>query len=242
MGNSLVWTNNPANGELMAMQSLSRKLWPVIHHRDNALTIRNAELAAGAGAHGVFVISMDGRDEKVIPAALCVKRKVSGIKVGVNLLQASAYDALMSASIAGLDATWVDYIDFHGLEVGPVTRALAAAKHASGEHSFFAGVAFKYQPHEPDPAGAAKLAAGLGFIPTTSGPATGRPAETSKLGAMRAALGSSRLALASGITPSNISEYFPSVTDYLVATGISSDPYTFDQGLLSQMQQQFTDH
>lgn len=47
-------------------------------------------------------------------------------------------------------------------------------------------------------------------------------AALAKIAAIRAAIGSNPLAIASGITPANVTEYLDSTNCFLVATGISS--------------------
>jgi predicted TIM-barrel enzyme len=79
------------------------------------------------------------------------------------------------------------------------------------------------------------LAASMGFLPTTSGAATGQPADRNKLGAMRAALGSGPLGIASGVTPENVAAHRGLVTHILVSTGISNSFYTFDEESLRSL-------
>jgi predicted TIM-barrel enzyme len=99
---------------------------------------------------------------------------------------------------------------------------LMGARMGDESHLCFMGVAFKYQPHESNPGRAAANAHALGLIPTTSGPATGQCADLAKLKQIRKALpAGAPLALASGITPSNVHDYRGIVTHALVATGIN---------------------
>jgi hypothetical protein len=104
-------------------------------------------------------------------------------------------------------------------------------------HGFFGSVAFKYQAYEPDPAAAARFADGCGFIPTTSGAGTGEAPALAKVETMAAALESrQKLALASGITAENVGQFLPHVGRYLVATGISSSFYEFDEKQVNLLQ------
>jgi predicted TIM-barrel enzyme len=86
---------------------------------------------------------------------------------------------------------------------------------------YFGGVAFKYQRPVADLAAAARIASRYMDVVTTSGPGTGQAADVEKIHAMKAALGDFPLAIASGITPENVSQYLPCSDCYLVATGIS---------------------
>ena len=62
----------------------------------------------------------------------------------------------------------------------------------------------------------------------TSGPATGLAADIEKIQRLYSARGEKTLALASGITPENVSEYLPCADHFLVATGISRSFYMLD--------------
>jgi predicted TIM-barrel enzyme len=94
-------------------------------------------------------------------------------------------------------------------------------------------VAFKYQAPEPQPAAAARYAHLGGFIPVTSGPATGKAPDVAKLKAMSEHV--PHLGLASGISPNNAEDFVPYIPHYLVATGISSDFYHFDLKALQRL-------
>lgn len=112
-------------------------------------------------------------------------------------------------------------------------RALAQFAGSQPQIRLFASVAFKYRPHEPDPPLAAKNALDCGFIPTTSGIATGVAADLGKIVAMSKAIGG-KLAIASGMTPENIGEYAPYLSDCLVSTGISLDDFRIDEDRLAR--------
>ena len=96
-------------------------------------------------------------------------------------------------------------------------------------------MAFKYQPVEHDPAAAAQQARDAGFLPTTSGTATGAAPELAKIKAMAAeGPGGPRLAVASGMTAQNVAQFAPHLSAILVATGVSFDEHHFDPGRLDQ--------
>ena len=77
---------------------------------------------------------------------------------------------------------------------------------------------------------AALLAAKFMDVVTTSGSATGVAAHVKKISDMRAGCGDVTMALASGVTPENASQYVTLVDAFLVATGISppGDFYNLD--------------
>ena len=76
-------------------------------------------------------------------------------------------------------------------------------------------------------------------VVTTSGVGTGVAARVEKLRAMREGCGSVAMALASGVTPANATEYAPLVDCLMVATGISlrGDFYNIDSDLLRALLQ-----
>jgi len=73
-------------------------------------------------------------------------------------------------------------------------------------------------------------------VVTTSGIATGNAADLSKIETFRAALPDTPIALASGITPQNASDY-AAVDCFMVATGINIDDdfYNIDPSKLDQL-------
>lgn len=216
------------------------QVWPVIHlaAAQPELAYANAEMAFRNGCMGVFVISMDGRDDQVTPVAREIKRRHPKGLVGVNFLRTAADLAVRHSISNGLDATWSDAPGVSSAVVTDKAQGVAAILRQHPEHLFFGSVAFKYQPEEPDPPAAALAANRLGMIATTSGTATGSPPEASKLFAMRRALGLAPLAVASGITPDNAYELGRFLTHVLVATGISKNFHEFDENELRKLMEQ----
>lgn len=208
------------------------KLIAVIHHRDNLTTYTNAELAALAGYAGVVLIQMDGRDDELDHPAATLKLGFPELIVGTNRLSASPASAIATDAVLDLDFTWSDNPGASSDGIGPLASGindmLSKARAGGRRHRYFGSVAFKTQALERNPAGAAVVAANMGWIPTTSGPATGKAPAPEKLEAMKAAIGEFELAVASGVTPENASLIAPHVDWILVATGISRDFHEFD--------------
>lgn len=205
---------------------------PVIHYADDSQALRNAERAFDAACDGVMLIEMRGFDYFVVAAAREIKARWPDRIVGVNFLNAtSAHELPLEL---GLDATWTDAQLTHSVD-GPwveAQRVREALGRAPG-HLLFCGVSFKYQAVEPDAGAAARKAIEFGFIPTTSGPATGAAADPSTIASLREKLGPSvPLAIASGITPENASVFLPHVSHVLVSTGVSSSFHEFDPARL----------
>jgi len=214
---------------------------PVIHFASAEATLQAAETAFDAGCDGVFLIHMGGADRLLDAPAVAVKRRWPERFVGTNRLRMSAADAVRLDASLGLDGTWSDApgistVPRHAGDLSPLAAAVAAAQAQNPAFRFFASVAFKYQPPEPDPPAAARLAAAQGWIATTSGAATGVAADMAKLAGMRVALGTLPLAVASGVTPENAAEHARYVSHILVATGISfPDRDVFDPGRLAAL-------
>ena len=212
------------------------RLWPVIHVLDVEQSCANAKIARDAGAYGVFLIQMNGRDALLDPIGRVLQDCYPELHIGVNYLSLGPLAALERALAQGFAATWSDRPGVRSDMLSAEANEVASRLAAHPGHRFFSSVAFKYQPIDPDPGQAARRAHALGMVPTTSGAATGQaPAET-KLATIRDALGpKAPLALASGLTPDNASDLLPYLTDALVSTGISRLPDHFDSELLNQL-------
>ena len=160
-----------------------------------------------------------------------------GSKFPVSSLSLEAHEALERSLQQGWDATWSD-------EAGVTSAGVTAKAEAMGRilkntsHLFFAGVAFKYQQFDPNPAQAARLAWSLGMIPTTSGARTGEPPQATKLQQMKEGA-TYPLAVASGLSPDNIGELAPWIEHALVATGVSVDFHHFDPRQLKEFRDRF---
>jgi len=211
----------------------------VVHHVDPALSLAQVGTAARAGCDGVVLIQMDGRDAEVDEPAVVAKRRYPGLLVGANRLSCEPWEAIARDAELGLDLTWADEPGVTsagpGSKVVRIRAALDAARAANPGFLFFGSVAFKTQRPDPDPAGAAAVAAREPWVVTTSGKATGSAPEEAKLAAMAGTIGAGRLAVASGITPANAPRLAPHVGWVLVSTGISRSFTEFDEGLAGDL-------
>jgi len=214
---------------------------PVIHYANDEQAIRNAELAFAAGSAGVFLIHMDGDNDRLPPVARQIKARWPDRLVGINFLGADPAAAVRGNIHHGLDMTWIDLQITHsaGDKYGSQDIRLQRVQQAMSEassHLLFAGVALKHQMTEPRPDLAAKKAIDCGFIPTTSGPATGIAADAHKVARLREIVGpAAPLAIASGITPRNVHQYARYLSHILVSTGVSSSFYEFDPEKLCEL-------
>jgi uncharacterized protein len=204
------------------------QVWPVIHVLSPALAVTAAEIAAECACAGVFLISMDGYDQRLDPIAAEIRRHIPAIAIGINYLTLPADRALHRSLGHGYQATWTDDAGLHSSGAEPLAGQCQLQLKAHPEHLFFGAVGFKGQRYEPDPAAAASQALEHGMIPTTSGLATGVAPAAEKLTSIRSVIGpEAPLAVASGITPENVRELGRPVSHILVSTGIAADFHTF---------------
>lgn len=203
------------------------KIVPVIHHKDEQLSFYNAEMCAKENVYGIFLISMDGDNFGLSALAKRIKNTFPHLKVGVNHLGYSALESIYENLNYSLDMTWSDCPIVTGAVISEEAKSIAKELEGS-EHLFFNSVAFKYQRVEKNIPQAVLNSQSLQFIPTTSGEATGKAADLSKLILMKEHLKEYPLGIASGLTPENVHEYTPFIEYGLVATGISEDFHTFD--------------
>ena len=200
---------------------------PIVHVRTREQTLRNLHLAREAGADGAFLLSHgEIGDLELLAIHQDLTRLLPEFWLGVNCLGLPVEELFARAGsrVAGI---WTDdaLID-EDSDDQPAARRVLDAQQASGWRGlYFGGVAFKYQRPVEDVAAAARRAAGYMDVVTTSGPGTGQSAPPGKVRLMKQAIGDHPLALASGVTPENVTEYLPWIDCAIVATGIS---YNFE--------------
>ncbi len=215
---------------------------PVIHVQDTRQTRRNIQTAISEGAQGVFLINHDFAVEEFLPILRDARSCFPALWLGVNFLGVTGREAfpvlgMLQNEGCEVDAYWADdaRIDESADLKGQVEAdQILRVKEQSGWRGlYFGGTAFKKQREvsRDDYSKAASLAAERMDVVTTSGVATGKQAELSKIRIFREAMSDRPLALASGITPVNVSSYVQDVDAFLVATGInfSGDFYNIDK-------------
>jgi len=219
---------------------------PVIHVLDRVQAERNVAVAVRAGAAGVFLINHDFEKERLVPILRDVRARWPGLWLGVNFLAVTGRDAFpvlgaLEADGCTIDAYWADDARTdERVAVQSEAHEIAQVRRDSGwSGMYFGGVAFKKQrPVDPSQfRQSAEIARPFMDVVTTSGIATGREAEDSKIAEFRAGLGDAPLALASGVTPENAARYGRDVDCFLVATGINreGDFYNIDPARLETL-------
>lgn len=196
---------------------------PVIHCGTPFQTVRNVEIAIKAGADGVFLIDHTHSTSRLHAIYEIVREMFPELWIGLNFLGEYVANTfgLLEPGVNGLwaDDQFIRESAARQEEAEMISRAKQAG---APEVLFFGSVAFKYQPVVGDIAKVARLAQPYVDVLTTSGPGTGVAAEQSKVMTIREAVGDDfPVALASGVTSTNVAKYLPFVDCFLVSTGIS---------------------
>lgn len=190
--------------------NLERRFWPVLHLGTKTENQRNIETAQAAGAYGVFLIDMNlvgwSRIEKA------AQQIPDGLRYGINVLSVGNWSARLIATRLGADAYWTDHVESDRVDLRE-------------KPAWFGGVAHKGNAYVLDQnlQALARKASAQMAVPTTTGANTGYPPSAHRIELLRKGIPDhQRLAIASGVTPENISMYLEHATDFLVATGIST--------------------
>ena len=218
---------------------------PVIHVLDDARTAANIDHIIDAGLKGCFLINHDFGIDAFLPVLEAIRGRYPDFWIGVNFLAVTglkAFPILADLDERGMkiDAYWADdaRIDESAVTQEEADNIAATRADCGWKGLYFGGTAFKKQrPVDPkDYAHAAGIAGGFMDVVTTSGIATGHSADLGKLAEFRGALPNRPIALASGITPDNATDY-DMVDCFMVATGINfeNDFYNIDPVRLSHL-------
>ena len=212
------------------------KFYAVVHITDKSENVKNAEMAIRAGADGIFLINHGVPPTWVLDTATTVHENFPDLWIGVNILgehPSFIFDKL-PRYVKGM---WTDdaRTPLHSGESDESAKMILCARNESGWHGeYFGGVAFKYQKQPDNFKEAAILAAPFMDVVTTSGPGTGHAPDPEKIRVMREGVGQKGLAVASGVTPENIS-LFSDATHILAATGISKSFDELDETKMRQL-------
>lgn len=204
-----------------------------MHTEEQAL--RLSEQAFTAGADGVFLIDHLTQNPEVLTNAYARVRSAMGEKayIGVNYLSLLPHGAVewLHNNLDNNqlpDALWADYANrVRAINIPDMKETLGVP---DNKLRYFGGVAFKYTPeYTDDPYEAALIAAGSKArvdVVTTSGPGTGKKVGVDKVAAMKGAIGTKELALASGIDIENIDSFRPYVDTAIVASSVETGHYS----------------
>lgn len=212
------WKVNIMNNYITNHFGKQRVVLPVIHVLNYQQAAREVEKCVRAQADGVFLISMDGRNNQLLDIAGQLILDFPRFWMGVNLLGWSPLHSAFHLKQSGLQGFWSDNARLDDLKEATMTRA----NFARAGVAHFGGFAFKYQPQPLSIAAAAIKDERMMDVLTTSGPGTGQAPAVTKIDLIRRAVPEAAIAIASGITPTNAT-YFPMANAYLCATGIEAD-------------------
>jgi len=193
---------------------------PVIHVQSFEQAKNNIEICQEHGADGCFLIGHEVSDADLIGISYELSSDVEDFWMGINCLASSPAEAIRDASF--MDGVWTD--NAFDSQIETVYNGI-----------YFGGVAFKYQRNVMPLHEACAQSKNFVDVVTTSGPSTGNPPDLSKIQTMRECLGDHPLAIASGITAENVSQFLPYVDCFLVATGISRNWQEFDPAKLKEL-------
>lgn len=206
---------------------------PVIHTEANGFNIEaNVEKAMAAGADGVWLICHETDAQWALASHVeWAVNRYQNFWIGVNFLGWDAPRALRIGHEVGARGVWVDDAEIDERVEGYSQPEAHEAHYERVEESlYFGGVAFKYQRKVTDYEKAAQIAKHYMDVVTTSGVATGEAADVDKIRRMRTGLGPEGvLAIASGLTVDNVSDYLPHADILMVATGVSESWNTLDE-------------
>ncbi len=214
--------------------SAKHTVFPVIHAASVAQVLRNVNVARNAGADGAFVINHGSLTACDLFRWYRVARaEFPRFWLGINCLDlsASVSFALLGLETAGV---WVDDLLSSAEDVRLIDKVCEVQRAFPARGVYFGGTAFKYQRPVTDIAGAAQVAMQHTDVVVTSGDATGQPPTVEKVRCMKTAIGDFPLAIASGMTPDNVSDFLPYADCFLVATGVSLSFNELDPHKLSR--------
>jgi predicted TIM-barrel enzyme len=205
------------------------KFTAVLHLKNDELAVEQAKVAMTNGADGLFLIDHGRTSKRLLLSYQKVRAALPNAWIGINFLDASPAEAV-SLIPGDAQALW---IDDGGIDEANKDQPLAQELYRKlcqlrPGVLLFGGVAFKYQGPVASPARAASLAVSCMDVVTTSGAGTGEAPDIDKIKAMKKAIGTHKLAVASGLSAENAKEFAPYVDCFMVATSISDTFHTLD--------------
>jgi hypothetical protein len=212
---------------------MATQIYPVVHHIENALSMKQVDEALGRGADGVYLIDHHSSSPLDLLRFYVESRKRHlGEFIGINFLQLDSglksYDYLKRLDHSDVpypDAIWQDNARRNAGHLAVLRRYATPQLKAI---KYGAGIAFKYTEDytdRPDEAAAqARELAPFVDVVVTSGPGTNQSANPDKIAAMKTAIGDQRLAIASGISLENFELYRPHIDEVFVSSSIETKP------------------
>jgi len=188
---------------------MKTEIIPVIHMTSSNQVLENVATCINCGIEKVFLINHVVSAHEVLMVAREVKKQYPTLWVGINMLGVRTENAIMLDDPA-IDGLWCD---------ASISMEESLCRQFKG--MFFGGLAFKYQPQPKDLEAACREAMLTTDVATTSGSATAKAAAVEKITTIRGYLGDHPMAIASGVSAENISDYIGLVNYLLVASSIT---------------------
>ncbi len=184
---------------------------PVIHVQTLAQALFNVETILSCGLNKAMFISMDANRLLLTRTCGAARLHFPSLWIGANFLEENGKTKdLLYNKYPFINALWSDRT--------PRSKDLDASHR---QYTFFGGLAFKYQPQPEDLKEACHDAMKCMDVITTSGPGTGKIPDEEKIKTIRSFIGDHHLAIASGVSSTNI-PYFVGLVDHvLVASSIT---------------------
>jgi len=187
----------------------------------------NVEKAMRAGADGAFLVNHGVSYKFVLEWASIIAEKFKDFWIGINLLGLFALEVFDLLPVdTHIKGVWVDDAGINDTlspheQSYPQRVCDKIATKFKG--IYFGGVAFKYQRDAVNVNYIATGNAARNYmdVVTTSGIATGVPADIEKVKKIKMAIGKVPLALASGVSSENVHLYSKFVDCFIVPTSVS---------------------
>lgn len=221
---------------------------PVIHVLDAEQTERNIRIVKHHGVPGVLLINHDIGVTEFLPVIRAMRRRFPSLWIGVNFLGVTGLNAFpvlgeLQRDGVQVDAYWADDARIDEMQQiddqDEAAAIIKARRRSEWNGLYFGGTCFKKQREVcPDYFEvSARIAARWMDVVTTSGVATGRAPELSKVRIFRHGVGDTPLALASGITPENAPLFAADIDCFIIGTGINVDGdfHNFDRSKVQRL-------
>jgi ribA/ribD-fused uncharacterized protein len=232
----------------------NKLFFPVIHVTNNIDNFwKNIDICLNTQVDGIFLISHGYLNPTQLHnLGKEVKEKNPFLWIGYNFLEHNKPKELFSFldTIETIDGIWIDDskcgIDNETTEELLLKKELYKRNHKDIKNKdifCFGGVAFKYCKQPDSLTKATQIGTITLDVVTTSGEGTGIAADIQKIKTMHQELNEysktfnipKKLAIASGISYSNIEEYLPYIDIFLVSSSISLTDDLFDESKVLQL-------
>ena len=202
-------------------QHHERVLLPVLHVSDQYDVLAQAKIAIENGADGLMLCAWPASIAMMLHAITQIREAYPDCFVGVNFMKPPQE---LTGPIEA-DAVWFD----EGVDGNGPSERLTTMLSKLDDLGFtglrFGGFAFKGKKWIPDTSlpELGLTACTLLDVPTTSGQGTGVAMDLRRAQKVRDALGTqTRVAVASGVTVANATDYLPYFDIFLVGTGVET--------------------